>query len=228
MSSFSAVRQKAESLESSLQKSVSRYIALSNSSSNFNSLSSSPLQSAADIESGSELARLAHSITELLQSLNDTNTLMSSIVTRDSMGGREKMLLKRYCEIYNDYNNDYRKAEANVKARQQQAELFAGSSATNSGLDENTEHLLRERNGLNNSVRESRGIVGVADGIFNELRNQRTSLLSSGNRATNIGAGMDGVNKVIDAIRRRKQKDNVILGCVLAACVLFVLWYWVG
>jgi len=236
---FQETRRAAETLERSLESKCNTYQQITSRictrldlSHSLSSLASPDLENpgsspaaADDVEETS----LSTAIQSLLSQMNDTNDRLATLAAPTNPTAT--LLLKRYREIHWDYSSDFKKANDNLRRKREAAELFRGADASLAGgnaTDPATEHLLRERAALNSSVVSSRGVLGQASQIFEELKNQRGGLTSAGSRVSMITENVPGINRVIDAIRRKKEKDNVILGCVLAFCILFVLWYWLG
>ena len=102
------------------------------------------------------------------------------------------------------------------------------NSANGSENAQELDALLRERSAINNSFRGASDVLGQAQGIKGELRNQRNSLMNSAVGVGSIISNVPGVNRLIDAIQRKKQRDNFVLGGVIALCCFFTFWYMFG
>ena len=236
-SAFSDLRRSAEALERSLEAKVPKHGQCTSRicASLDLSLSSPPLDleaagsSAAGPDEADE-ASLSAEIAALLSDLSAVTRSMAEQARSLPPGGAAALLLKRYREIHADYSSDFKRSCATLLAKRNSHELMAGAANTNDGGggDEATAHLLREREALSSSVASSASVISQAGEIFGELRAQRAGLTSSRSRVGQMASNVPGINGIIDGIRRRKQRDNVILGCVLAGCILFTLWYWVG
>ena len=155
------------------------------------------------------------------------------------------LLVRRYREIAFDYSSDFKKIKQNLTKKREAVELFtrstpdpsrgggtSSSSSSSSSYDSSSDpamrQLLRERSALNNSLNSSRDVLSQAAASFNELRNQRASLLRSGTGVSALGGMSDNVGKLIDKIRRKKTKDQMVLAGVISSLVLFTLWYMFG
>ncbi|GMI53244.1 hypothetical protein TeGR_g9024 [Tetraparma gracilis] len=228
MSTFASLRRQAETLERSLDQAVTSHATLS--SRLCASLSLSPLDLESSSLSADELREreLSSSIPPLLSSLSSTvASLQATLATPPPPAAA--MLLSRFREIAGDHRATFEGASARLAEKRAQRELFGGAAAAGgAGPDPAKEHLLRERGALQSSVAASRGVLGQAGGILGELRGQRGSLGGAAGMAQRMAGSVPGINRVIDGIRRKKQRDNAVLGVVLAGCVLFTLWYWLG
>jgi len=43
-----------------------------------------------------------------------------------------------------------------------------------------------------------------------------------------FGSIVDGTKKVMDKIAWKKRKNMIILGLVIAGCLIFLFWWWVS
>lgn len=109
-------------------------------------------------------------------------------------------------------------------------ELFSGTSSGN-GMqveDPAMEQLLRERNAIGNSLLSANNVLGQASEIRNELRNQGKALRGVGSKVLHLAGKIPGLNGVIDNIKRKRGKDDMVVSGTIAACILFTLWYIMG
>lgn len=42
---------------------------------------------------------------------------------------------------------------------------------------------------------------------------------------THQPGNLPSITRVIDAIQRRKTRDNAIIGLIIGACICFTIWY---
>ena len=57
-----------------------------------------------------------------------------------------------------------------------------------------------------------------------DLDRQRSTLLSVNQRINNVATQLPSVGQLIGKIQSRKNRDNVILSCVIGSCVVGVLY----
>jgi len=90
------------------------------------------------------------------------------------------------------------------------------------------EQLLRERNAIGNSLKSASSVLNQASDIRNELRNQGKALRGAGTKVLNMAGRIPGLNGLIDNIRRRRGRDDMVVSGTIAVCILFTLWYVLG
>lgn len=166
-----------------------------------------------------------------MRQMGEVNDDMGKVVESSGRGhGSAAVLVRRMREILYDYREDFRKANELLRKARARTELFNSASSVDvsNGNDAEMDHLLRERGALNSSLLSSRSILGQASEIISDLRNQRTTMSGASSRVVSLAGNVPGINEVIDKIRRKKNKDNAVMGLIIAFCVLFCLWYVFG
>lgn len=188
-----------------------------------------------------EESNLANDINRTLTLLSDLiNTKMSPNASK-SNNAHHALLVKRYREIVYDCTNDFKKTNRAIIKKREQNDLFRGatsSSSTNKSLNNNGENndqhdpameaLMRERNAIGNSLQSASNVINQASDIRAELKNQGNALKNVGNKVLVMASRVPGLNGLIENIRRKRGKDDVIVSCVIAGCILFTLWYVLG
>lgn len=71
-------------------------------------------------------------------------------------------------------------------------------------------------------------VLGQATAVQRSLVHQRGVVDSIGDKLYNLGSRFPVVNGLLNAIRRRKSRDSLVLGSVIAGCCLFILIYWLN
>mmetsp|Transcript_19811 Transcript_19811/g.41356 ORF Transcript_19811/g.41356 Transcript_19811/m.41356 type:complete len:252 (-) Transcript_19811:48-803(-) len=246
---FTSLRRKAETIERSLESKCNRYIQVAQRISNRLSLVTPSSSSSSNVEEGRGTTNtqdieddqaeksLENDITQLLRQMSSVIDEMEGLIRTSSTttgSSSQSVLVRRLREIMYDYKSDFRKSNDILLQERSRNELFSRASAnvdlpsSVAGDDMEMDSLLRERGAINSSLLSSRGILGQASEIISDLRNQRTTMSGASSRVKSLAGNVPGINEVIDKIRRKKNKDNAIMGCVIAGCVLFCLWYVFG
>jgi len=176
-----------------------------------------------------EESTLSSDISRTISAMSDLINNRMSPVSEKTGRSQHVLLVKRYREILFDCSADFQKTSAAVARRREAMELFSkkdGSMAGGmTGEDLETEQLLRERNAIGSSLRATSSVIGQAEEIRSDLRMQGTSLRSTNSTIASIASSVPGLNHLIDGIRRKRSRDDMIVSGVIASCILFTLWY---
>lgn len=178
-----------------------------------------------------EESSLSSDISRTISAMSDlVNDRMSPAADKTGRS-QHALLVKRYREILFDCSADFQKTSAAVQRRREATELFRkrdGSRAGgNNNNDQNSEmeQLLRERNAVGNSVRATHDVIGQAEEIRSDLRQQGSSLRGVSGTMATIAGTVPGLNHLIEGIRRKRSRDDMIVSGAIASCILFTLWY---
>lgn len=177
-----------------------------------------------------EEALLSKDIHRTMSTMNELiNTKMAPAAERTGRS-QHSLLVKRYREILFDCGADFSKTSAAVARRREARELFRGAATSGGegGDGAGMEQLLRERNAIDNSMKGAAGVLNQAGAIRSDLRSQGASLRGVTGTMAQIAGNVPGLNGLIDKIRKKRQQDDKVVGGVVAACILFTLWYLFG
>jgi Golgi SNAP receptor complex protein 1 len=168
-------------------------------------------------------------INTALARLSDINSSMSHTITgaTDSRAHTRA----RHRDILHDFTQEYRRLSSTVEAARERANLLGGASSSSSAPlmgGGGTGLLLRERGILDRSHAAVDQVIGQAQGVASSLSGQRQLFDAIDSKVASIGARFPVVNSLLNAIRRRKNRDNMILAGVMGVCMLLILLYWVN
>jgi Golgi SNAP receptor complex protein 1 len=253
MEPFDALRREATKLERSLEDKIARYhelaqkittgtdndhhqTSLQHRTTNLLEAAENGTLSVSNSPSQDENLEIEE--TNLAKDINRTLTLLSDLINTkmspsasQSNNAHHSLLVKRYREIVFDCTNDFKKTNRAIMKKREQNDLFRGANTAGSGGKEEDpamEALLRERNAIGNSLASATSVLNQASEIRSELRNQGNALKNVGNKVLVMASRVPGLNGLIENIRRKRGKDDVIVSCVIAVCILFTLWYVMG
>lgn len=171
----------------------------------------------------------ASEIDLLLQRLSEINGNLSGVVS-DASDPRAHTLA-RHRDILHDFTQEYRRLSSIAGAARDRAGLLGGSSfdvSNNNNSSSSSGLLLRERSILDRSHAAMDGVLGQAQGVASNLTQQRQLFDAIDSKLAAVGARFPVVNSLLNAIRRRKNKDTLVLAGVSAVCLLLILIYWVS
>ncbi|KAI8359397.1 hypothetical protein B0O80DRAFT_440189 [Mortierella sp. GBAus27b] len=179
---------------------------------------------------------LENSIEQLLEKLSRLVDAMSGhIDTQTQTNGQAPLSmvhhLQKHRDALHDYTKEYRKTRQNVRAARDHAELLSSvrddiSSFRNGGPGMSaSDYLLNERSRIDGSHQLADSALAQAFATKDDLDRQRSTLLSVNQRINNVAAQLPSVGQLIGKIQSRKNRDNVILSCVIGSCVVGVLYF---
>jgi Golgi SNAP receptor complex protein 1 len=175
-----------------------------------------------------EESTLQSDIQRLTQRLQD---LILGRLAASAATSSQQASVKRYREILLDLKADFEKCASTVRRSKERHELMAGSASVGGGgtsLDPAMDHLLRERNHIENSMNAASGVLGQADSIRSDLYSQGRSLRGTNSLMSQLTTNIPGLNHLVDQIRRKRSRDDKIVAGVIVTCVTFTLWYMFG
>lgn len=216
-----ALRREADRLEAGLEVKTQEYSRL------YQRMNSDMLYDPEDPLDGTQEQSLAGEIDELLSSLGDCNDRMAAIVSK---GGRkaDSAMLQRYREILFDFSTEFKKTAAALQRKREATELFK-SARTDGGVgrgnDMEQEHLLREQNAIHSSLQSATGVLGQAAAARESLRVQRTALSSASSTLSSMQNRFPAINRVVEAINKKKARDRLVIAFVIAVLIVFCLWW---
>jgi Snare region anchored in the vesicle membrane C-terminus len=92
-------------------------------------------------------------------------------------------------------------------------------------VDSTASSLIRERNHLQASTTAIDEVLGQAGHVASSMRDQGGMFDNIGNKLATAGAKFPVINGLMNAIRRRKSRDTIMITTVFVVCALFLFWY---
>lgn len=185
----------------------------------------------ASVPSWDEEAALQQEIKRLLTHLQDLITGRLSSAARTP---GHHAIVGRYRDILADLRSDLEKSSQTVRRAAERRELLAGvasPSIQSGGGDANDpamDHLLRERSHIQNSMNVANNVLGQAESVRSDLRYQGRSLRGAQGIMTQLTSNIPGLNSLVENIRRRRGRDDMVVAGTVAFCIVFTLWYMFG
>lgn len=234
MDEFDTLKRQATKLERSLEEKVARYQQLVQSipdtTTNDLFLAESGMGSASVATTAQDEATLRHDIQRTLTTLQDLVTTQLQ-PTAEKIG--KSLLVKRYREILFDLSGDFEKSRQAHTRKVERAKLMEGAAGARSpnslAVDQDgMDHLMRERNHIHGSQTAAASVLHQATEIRNDLRSQGMSLGRATSMMGQIAGNIPGINTIVEKIKKKRSKDDMIVIGVISSCVLFTLWYLFG
>uniref|UniRef100_A0A7S3D056 Golgi SNAP receptor complex member 1 n=1 Tax=Palpitomonas bilix TaxID=652834 RepID=A0A7S3D056_9EUKA len=219
---FDNLRQRAQALEKEVEGKLSAFSRVSQS---VTSLLSSPDPEA--LTSNDRVVETAEGeLAELLAQLQQLDEQMSPTSSTPA----HTRQLQRHRELCLSFTREFRKIKTNITTARENAEIFntvRGDMRDGERTNRN-DILLRERSSIQNSQRSTAATLEQAVGARESLGHQRQTFTSITSRMSHLAQTLPGVNNLIGAISKKKNKDSIILAVVIASCTLFCLLYWLN
>lgn len=115
-----------------------------------------------------------------------------------------------------------------VQARER-AELLAGARESTPLLgvtvQSNATSLIRERNHIQASASALDGVLAQAGALGSSLHEQRGLFDNIGNKLMAVGSRFPVINGLMNAVRRRKSWDTIVVTSLVVICSLVLLLY---
>ncbi|KAL1925623.1 uncharacterized protein VTP21DRAFT_506 [Calcarisporiella thermophila] len=181
-----------------------------------------------DGPSGNEAAELE--IDELLKKLTIVVNSMNEFTERPSANRISSSLvhvIQRHRDMLYDYSKEFRKTRANLRSMREHNELLSQiRDDMNKPSSSNTEHLLTERNRIDNSHRMTDMLLEQAYSTRENLDKQRSLLQGANRRLVGLVGQIPGINTLINRIHTRRRRDTFIMAGVISTCICLILLYW--
>lgn len=178
---------------------------------------------------------LARDISRNVQTLGDLISQQLSPAAVRSGKAQHSLLVKRYREILFDVTSEFQKTTAALQRQREYSELMnvhtTTSTTTSTNKDDGGQEALllwREQNSIQNSVNATSSILQQAGDTFSSLQQQGASLRGVGGSISRITQAVPSLHRLMDAIRRKKSRDDYIVAAVIATCIVLTLWYVFG
>lgn len=172
----------------------------------------------------------AAELERLLSQLSDVNDAM-----RNALGGRNDTrahTLTRHRDILHDYQQEFRRHNSSLGASRDRVHLLGGSTDKSpllGGPGYNASGaLLRERGQISGANAALDDVMGTATAVAGRVGEQSRIFENIGNKVLAVGAKFPAINGIINAVRRKKSKDTIILASVISLCTVFILIYWIS
>jgi hypothetical protein len=164
-------------------------------------------------------------ISEVDDSINRFARVLETMQSMTLDGGTRRQTLSRYNDIFHSSKMDFAKLKAQLQRERQKADLF-GTHDDSATDDPARDQLLRERRLLAEAKQQGEDIMGKAEAAYNGMAEQGQSLMGASSRmASNVLARFPAIGTLVEKVRRRRQRDQIIIAAFIGFLVFFTLWY---
>ncbi|KAI6012407.1 V-snare-domain-containing protein [Pisolithus orientalis] len=222
MATYDTLHRQSRTLESLFDTKLTAY----------SRMASAIARNSEDVEAGCSRERwrdVEGEVEDLLEKLKETNDALLALSNNPRTSPPSQSMsraIQRHREVYQDYLREFHRTKGNVKQALEQADLLAGVRNDIDAYKSSTaDALLAERGRIDSSHRMTDDILEQAYETRAEFGRQRTTLSSVGNRMAAVVETMPGINNLLSMIKSRRRRDSVVLGTVIAVCLILLLSY---
>lgn len=184
--------------------------------------------------SSSSFDTMSIEIEKLLERLSDINKRMSdAIPTIIGSNTAATHTLQRHYEICQDYRREFERTKSNIrnfKTREDQL-MNNNNHPTDSDINapslnsRRQDYYLREMGYLNNSNKLIDRNLELASLIKKDLTDQRRLFMKITHKIKTMTNRFPLMNNILQRIKIKKRKDSLVLGFVIALCLIFLIIY---
>ncbi|KJE96452.1 vesicle transport V-SNARE protein [Capsaspora owczarzaki ATCC 30864] len=175
---------------------------------------------------------MAIELEQLLVKLSNVNEAMTEHVNMSQFSNPALVhTLQRHRDILTDYTQEFRKTKSTLLANRERDDLLnsvrrdISSFKASSGLQRRSDYFAKENEHLMNSQRVADDAIGIAINAKESMAQQRSTFQNINNRMGNVFNRFPQLNNLMQKINLRKRRDAIILGLVIAACLIFLLLF---
>ncbi|TFL03657.1 v-SNARE protein [Pterulicium gracile] len=184
-----------------------------------------------DIESNGAASRsndLELELDDLLEKLKEMNEQLGALSNGpdDPLSPSMLRTVQRHYDVYQDYCKETRRAKINVQQALDHANLLSGvRNDIDAYKSSAADSLLAERGRIDSSHRMVDDTLEQAYATRSEFSSQRLSLGTINTRMAGVMNTIPGINNLVSMIRSRRRRDSIIMGLLIAVCIIIILTY---
>jgi len=221
MATYDSLHRQCRTLESLFDSKLTSYARLA----------SSIAKNQDDVEASGSRERwrdLQGEVEDLLEKLKETNDALLALSSNpDSLPSQSmSRAIQRHREVYQDYARELQRTKTNAQHALEQANLLTGvRNDIDAYKSSAADSLLAERGRIDSSHRMTDDILEQAYETRAEFSRQSFSLAGINTRMTGVINTVPGINNLLAMIKTRRRRDSIIIGVIIAVCLLLLLSY---
>lgn len=164
------------------------------------------------------------SLVSALTTVLDSDSAASQSAVRQSMLNRHREILQEHRRERQRLRNliaDNRARSSLLKNVRTDISNFRGANPA----EQEENYMLDERGHIDSSHDMMDGLLSRAYAVNESLGFQRESLANINRKIIGAASQVPGLNTLIARIGSRKRRDSIIMGSLIALCVLLVLYF---
>eukprot|EP00731_Ephydatia_muelleri_P023109 Em0015g692a len=161
---------------------------------------------------------------EKLRNINEAlNECVSGMAAVSGGSSTVSHTLQRHNDILQDYAQEFNRTKANVLAQRQREELLGSArrdSQTGSALTRRTELYLKEHEHIRGTDKAADEAISIAIATKENLSYQRNMFSGITTRVAGVTHRFPLINGLVQKINLRRRRDSLIIGGVIAICII--------
>ncbi|KAF7337489.1 Golgi SNAP receptor complex member 1 [Mycena sanguinolenta] len=164
---------------------------------------------------------------DLLEKLEETNEQMSALSSNpETLSPSMLRTIQNHAEVFQDNVRELKRTKASVKSALDHANLLSGvRNDIDAYKSSAADSLLAERGRIDSSHSMTDAMLEQAYETRAEFGRQRTALDGINSRMKTVINTMPGLNNLINMIKSRRRRDTIIMGVVIAVCLIIIISY---
>ncbi|KAK7063992.1 Golgi SNAP receptor complex member 1 [Favolaschia claudopus] len=164
---------------------------------------------------------------DLLEKLEETNEQLSALSSNpETLSASMLRTIQNHSEVFQDNARELRRTKGSVKAALDHANLLSGvRNDIDAYKSSAADSLLAERGRIDSSHTMTDAMLDQAYETRAEFGRQRTALDGINSRMKNVLNTMPGINNLVNMIKSRRRRDTIIMGVVIAVCIIIIISY---
>lgn len=177
---------------------------------------------------------MAMEISQLLAKLTEVNDRMVEYTQTISLSTPSATLmhtLQRHRDILQDYNHEFQKTSANISQMREREDLLGSvrrdisAYKNSSGLNRRSDMYLKENEHIRNSERMVDEQISIAIATKENLQSQSRFLTTITQKVNTLANRFPVINSLVQRVNLRKRRDSIIIGLVVALCLILLIMY---
>jgi Golgi SNAP receptor complex protein 1 len=221
MATYDSLHRQCRTLESLFDSKLTAYARLA----------SSITKNEDDVEASGSRERwrdIQGEVEDLLEKLKETNDALLALSSNPNSTPSQSMsrAIQRHREVYQDYARELQRTKTNIQHVLEQANLLTGvRNDIDAYKSSAADSLLAELGRIDSSHRMIDDTLEQAYETRTEFSRQSNSLAGINTRMTGVINTIPGINNLLAMITSRRRRDSIIIGVVIAICLLLLLSY---
>jgi golgi SNAP receptor complex member 1 len=182
--------------------------------------------------STSSFETMSIEIEKLLERLSDVNKRMTdAIPTLLGPNTAATHTLQRHHEICQDYRREFERTKSNIRNFKTREDLLMNNNNNNSDMNSTglssrrQDYYLREMGHITNSNKLMDRNLEMASMLKKDLADQRKYFMNITHKVKTIANRFPLMNNILQKIKIKKRKDSLVLGFVIALCLIILILY---